>query len=76
MISTNIRNVLKNREYQADKVSEWLSTIFVGILNSLVPLGQRFKYCCTGIITQNCGAALHQATSCRFEKNTDSMFYF
>ena len=76
MIATNMKQYLNKHEYSADKVSEWLSSIFVGILNSLVPLGQHFKYCITGTITQNCGAGFHQFTYCRLERQLDSMFNF
>ena len=67
-----MKSVLKNKEFQAEKVQEWLSAILEDILRHLSVLGPRFKYCTTGVITQNCGAGLHQANSCRFEKNADS----
>lgn len=73
---SSMKSVLKNKEFAADKVQEWLSSIFEDVLRHLSVLGPRFKYCATGVITQNCGAGLHQANSCRFEKNADSMFLF
>lgn len=74
IMQTSAKQVLKNKEFQADKVQEWLSAIFEDILRRLSQLGPRFKYCATGVITQNCGAGLHMANCNRFEKTTDSMF--
>jgi hypothetical protein len=68
----SVKSVLKNKEFSSEKVNEWLSSIFEDILRHLSVLGPRFKYCCTGIITQNCGAGLLVATASRHEKNTDS----
>ena len=76
IMTASMKSVLKNKEFQGEKVQEWLSSIFEDILRHLSTLGPRFKYCATGVITQNCGAGLHMANSCRFEKNTDSMFGF
>lgn len=71
-----LKSVLKNKEFASDKCEEWLSAVFEDVLRQLSVLGPRFKYCATGVITQNCGAGFHQANSCRFEKNADSMFFF
>ena len=76
IMQTSAKTILKSREFQADKVQEWLSGIFEDILRRLSQLGPRFKYCATGVITQNCGAGLHIANCNRLEKNTDSMFLF
>ena len=63
---------IKNGEYQSEKVHEHLTNILHEILSQLKDLNFRFKYCASGIITQNCGAALYQATSAKFEKATDN----
>jgi hypothetical protein len=72
----SVKSVLKNKEFAGDKVQEWLATIFEDVLRHLSVLGPRFKYCATGIITQNCGAGLQMANACRYEKNTDSTVLF
>ena len=71
-----MKSVLKNKEFAADNVQEWLSSIFEDILRHLSVLGPRFKYCATGVITQNCGAGLHQVNSLRGEKEVDSTVHF
>ncbi|KAK8883299.1 Dynein light chain Tctex-type, variant 2 [Tritrichomonas musculus] len=71
-MQTSAKQILKNKEFQADKVQEWLSSIFEDILRRLSQLGPRFKYCATGVITQNCGAGLHIANCNRLEKNVDN----
>lgn len=76
LISTTVKGILKNREFQSEKVNEWLSAIFEDICRKLSLLGLRFKYCCTGTITQNCGAGLMQCNSGRIEKNSDAYAFF
>jgi hypothetical protein len=72
----SIKAVLRSKEFSGDKANEWLSSIFEDILRHLVGLGLRFKYCCTGILTQKCGAGLLMSTASRHEKNgVDSIVF-
>jgi hypothetical protein len=71
----SVKSVLRAKEFSGEKANEWLSSIFEDILRHLAGLGLRFKYCCTGILTQNCGAGLLLTTASRHEKNgVDSFF--
>ena len=68
-------STIKSGEYQPEKAREHLSNILHEILSQLKDLNFRFKYCASGIITQNCGAALYQAVSAKYEKSTDNFIY-
>lgn len=78
IMQRSVQSVLKSGEFQAHKVQEWLSQIFEDVLRQLSTLGPqfRFKYCASGVITQNCGAGLYQAASCKYEKNQDNFGKF
>ena len=74
IMQRSVQSVLKSGEFNPNKVQEWLSQIFEDILRQLSNLGPqfKFKYCAHGIITQNCGAGLHQGSACHYEKNQDN----
>lgn len=72
IISRVISGVLKSGEFVPDKVQEHLTNILHEILSQLKELNFRFKYCVSGLITQNCGAGLYQFASTHYEKNQDN----
>ncbi|EAY18180.1 Tctex-1 family protein [Trichomonas vaginalis G3] len=72
IISRVISGVLKSGEFVPDKVQEHLTNILHEVLSQLKELNFRFKYCVSGLITQNCGAGLYQFASTHYEKNQDN----
>ncbi|EEB20358.1 dynein light chain Tctex-type, putative [Pediculus humanus corporis] len=74
-VSTIIKEVVEStiggNAYHQNKVNQWTSTVVESCLNTLAKLQKPYKYIVSCTIMQKTGAALHTASSCYWDNNTD-----
>ena len=74
IVQNEIRNVLGNKEFNGQYMSEWTATVADNCVQKLQALDKPFKYIVNCSVLQKAGAGYNTSSSCLWDAEADGSF--